>query len=110
MARIDNTTRQALIDARHAALCERPDMTHHDVGCERAECVDRCEGGYCQCAGCEAHMDDYVATLEELSPSQIADVLEAHGVAAKAFWAAAGVDPIELPVASVMAALAEAQA
>lgn len=94
---IDDTTRQVLIDARHAALCER------------AECVSRCEAGHCRCAGCEAHMDDYVATLETVDIDLVTAICEAHGVARKVFWFAAGTDPIDLPIGSVLAALAEAR-
>lgn len=109
MAMIDDTTRQVLIDARHAALCGRPDMDHHALGCERAECVSRCEAGHCRCAGCEAHMDDYVATLETVDIDLVTAICEAHGVARKVFWFAAGTDPIDLPIGSVLAALAEAR-
>lgn len=91
MTRIDDTTRRALIDARHAELCTRPDLEHHELGCERAECVASCKSGYCRCAGCQPHMDGWLDTLEQLDVDHVDAVLEVHGLRG-AFWAAVGVE------------------
>ena len=107
MARIDDTTREALIASRYADLCERPDMTAHERGCEDAACVDRCKRGHCRCAGCEPHLDDWFAALEDVAPAHVATICEAHGVAVKAFWDAAGVGPGRLPLHAVERTLRE---
>lgn len=65
-------TTEALLDERHSELCGRPDMDHHGRGCEEPECVDRCERGYCRCAGCEAHLSDWMATADHEDLARLA--------------------------------------
>lgn len=55
---------EALLDERHSVLCDRPDMDHHDRGCEEPECVARCERGLCRCAGCDPCGSDWLAHAE----------------------------------------------